>query len=347
MPERGTQFFNLSTGTIVRFFAVLLGIIGVYIIRDILASLIFGVIIASALEPGILWLKERGIPRILGVILIYVALAFIFFFIIYLVFPLIFDEFRSIASAYPTLQKQILSGIDQAGSLPFLPYIRENLTGLFNLPSEYLGKLSSGLFDFASVVFGGIFSFILIVIFSIYLATQEKGIENFLRLVVPLKYESYVIDLWDRSQKKLGKWLRAQMLLGAIVGVLVFFGLTFLGIEHALFFAALAALFEIIPVVGPILAAIPAVVTAFFLSPFLGLSTVILYVVVQQIESHVIIPVVMRKAIGLSPLIVVFALLVGGKLGGLFGILLAVPVTAIVAELVNDWDKKKRSLIPE
>ena len=172
------------------------------------------------------------------------------------------------------------------------------------------------------------------------------GIDDFLRLVSPLRYEEYVIDLWQRSQKKLGRWLRTQMLLGAIVGVLIFFSLTFLGMENALLFAALAGFLEIIPVAGPILAAIPAVLIAFLQDPMYALWIVLLYIGVQQIESNVIVPVVMRKAVGLSPLVVLIALAVGAKLGGVIGIILAVPVTVIIAELISDWDKKKRELIP-
>ena len=120
-----------------------------------------------------------------------------------------------------------------------------------------------------------------------------------------------------------------------------------MGVRHALTFAILAGIFELIPVAGPIFAAVPAVAVAFLSSPLLGLIVVGLYILVQQFESNVIVPVVMQKAVGLSPLIVVLALLVGARVGGFFGLLLAVPITAIVAEVVNDWDKKKRELIPE
>ncbi len=337
---------NLSTWSVVRFFLVLLALGLIYVIRDVLAALFFAIIVASALEPAIGWLKNRKIPRLLGVILIYMALGVILFFFIYMVFPLFFDEFKNISTTYPALQKQILSSIEQIAPLPVASDIKISVQGLLAIPADYLSKLGGGIADFASAVFGGLLSFVLLVVFSFYLAAQEKGIETFLRMVTPLAYEPYIIHLWIRSQKKLGRWLQAQILLGAIIGVLVFFGLTFLGVEHALLFAFLAAAFEIIPVVGPILAAVPAVIVAFLDSSVLGFFTLILYVVAQQVESHVIVPVVMRKTVGLSPLIVVFALVVGGKVGGIFGILLAVPIMAIMAELLEDWDKKKRSLIP-
>lgn len=346
MPNKDTQL-NISTWAMVRFLAILGGILFIYVVREILVALIFAVIVASAVEPAIEWMKARKIPRILGVILIYLFSGLLLFLIIYFLFPLVLEDFRGVFSLYPVLQKQILSGLERVEVFPFFSLFRENFEGALKFPAEYFEKLGGGIFNFTTAVFGGVFSFLLIVIFSFYLAAQERGIENFLRLVVPVQYEPYVVDLWERSQRKLGRWLRAQMLLGAIVGILIFFGLTFFGVRNALFFALLAAVFEIIPVVGPILAAVPAVATAFLLSPLLGIFTVLLYVVVQQVESHVIVPVVMRKTVGLSPLIVVLALLMGAKIGGIFGILLSVPMAAVLAEFLNDWDKKKRALIPE
>ncbi|MBI3630913.1 MAG: AI-2E family transporter [Candidatus Sungbacteria bacterium] len=347
MPSKDFQYLHISTWTMVRFFLIVLSLAVLYAVRDVIFSLVFAVIVASAVEPGIEWLKERKIPRILGVILVYLSGAAIFFFLVYLIFPLLAEEIGNFSATYPLLETQIHTGVQWAGSFPLLSFLGANIEGLFRIPAQYIEGLSGGASDVASTAFGGIFSFVLIVVFSFYLAAQERGIESFLRLVTPLRYEPYALDLWGRSQRKLGRWLRSQMLLGAVVGVLIFFGLTMLGMDHALFFATLSGMFEIIPVVGPILAAVPAVTAAFLTSPSLGILTVALYILVQQVESHVIVPVVMRKTVGLSPLVVVLALLIGGKIGGIFGVLLAVPMTVIAAELLNDWDKKKRTLIPE
>ena len=347
MPSRDMQELFVSTWTMVRFLAILLGLAGLYMVWDIITALFFAVIVASAIEPGIEWLKERRIPRILGVVLIYLLIAFALFLLIYFIFPLLIEDLQSFSTTYPTFEARVRTGLGQAGDLPFVSFFTENLGEFLSVPLARIGGLESGIVNIASAAFGGIFSFLLVFVFSFYLAAQEKGIEGFLRLVTPLAYEPYIVNLWERSQKKLGRWLRAQMLLGAIVGVLLFFGLTLLGVQHAFFFAIIAAVFEIIPVVGPILAAVPAVAGALLTSPLLGVLVIGLYFVVQQTESHVIVPVVMRKTIGLSPLVVVLALLIGARLGGIFGILIAVPLTAITAELLNDWDKKKRALMPE
>ncbi len=339
------QHYSITTGTMLRFLAILLLLVLVYAVRDVVMALIFAVIVASAIEPAVVWLKERRIPRILGVVMIYLAVGVFFFFGVFLIVPLLLTEFQNISFTIPSLQEKLLAILGEA-NLPFVPLLGEgSLQQFLEVPLTYLQGLSKGVFNFASVVFGGVFSFVVIVVLSFYLLAQEKGIENFLRMVTPVIYESYVLDLWQRSQKKLGQWFRAQLLLGAIVGVLIFFGLTFLGVEHALVFAIIAAVFEIIPIVGPILAAVPAVIIALLSSSFLGLLTIALYVLVQQLESHIIVPVVIRKAIGISPLVVLLALLVGAKIGGVFGIILAVPIAAILTELVGDWDKKKRSLV--
>jgi len=344
--EKDSQSISVSTETLFRVLMVALLIVGIVLVKEIVIALFLAIIIASAIEPGILWMKERRIPRLIGAVFIYLAALAAFFTVIYLIVPLLYEEALRFVSTYSTLKASILANIHGFSSFPGLSYFVESLANFFAVPSDYLIKFQGGILGFVSAVFGGVFTFFLAAVFSFYLATQEGGIGNFLRLATPLKYEDYVIDVWGRSQRKLGRWLRTQMLLGAIVGVLIFFSLTFLGMENALLFAVLAGFLEIIPVAGPILAAIPAVFIAFLQEPTYALWIIGLYVAVQQIESNVVVPVVMRQAVGLSPLVVLIALAVGAQLGGILGIILAVPVTVIVAELVSDWDKKKREVIP-
>ena len=346
MLSREIQRITISTSTILRFIAVILGIAALFAIRDIIFSLVFAVIIASAVEPSIEWLKKRGTGRIFAVVIIYMTFVLLAGFLLYLVVPLMADELKVAATSLNKIERQIIIGIREAGGTAFGSFVAENADVLLKLPLQSLSVFGQTAIAGGSKVFSGLFSVLLIFIFSFYLATQEKGIENFLRMVTPLKYEPYTLDLWERSQSKLGRWFRAQMLLGAIVGVFIFIGLTMLGVQQAFLFAVIAAMFEIIPVAGPILAAIPAVITGFLLSPLMGVSIIALYIVVQQTESHIIVPVVMKKAVGLSPLIVVVALLIGAQLGGIAGLLLAVPLTTIGAEMLNDWDRKKRMFLP-
>ena len=185
----------------------------------------------------------------------------------------------------------------------------------------------------------------LIIVFSFYFAVVETGVDDFLRIIVPSNYRSYVLDLWRRSQKKIGLWMQGQILLAVIIGVLVYLGLTVLGIPHALLLAVLAALFELIPVFGPILASVPAILIGFVDGGLtLGLLVIAFYVIIQQFENHLIYPLVVTKVVGVPPLLVILALIIGAKLAGFLGILLSVPMAAAIQEFVTDIQNRRVGL---
>jgi predicted PurR-regulated permease PerM len=192
-------------------------------------------------------------------------------------------------------------------------------------------------FTAVTQIFGGIFSFIIIVVFSFYFAVLETGVEDFLRIIVPRSHQEYVLGLWIRSQKKIGLWMQGQLLLACIMGVLAFLGLTVLGVPHALVLAVIAACFEIIPVFGPTLSAVPAVAIAFGSGGVtLGIAVILLYVIAQQFENHLIYPLVVTRVVGVPPLLVILALLVGAQFAGFLGIILSVPIAATIQEFVRD-----------
>ncbi|OGG70074.1 hypothetical protein A3F27_03355 [Candidatus Kaiserbacteria bacterium RIFCSPHIGHO2_12_FULL_53_13] len=136
--------------------------------------------------------------------------------------------------------------------------------------------------------------------------------------------------------------MQGQLLLAVIMGVLVYLGLTILGVKHALLLAVIAAVFEIIPVFGPTLAAVPAIIISFVDGgATLGFLTVALYVIAQQFENHLIYPLVVTRVVGVPPLLVILALIVGAKLAGFLGILLSVPAAGTIQELVKDIESRR------
>ena len=186
------------------------------------------------------------------------------------------------------------------------------------------------------------FSFALIVVLSFYLAVQEDGVGKFLRVVTPWHKEKYVLGLWDRSKKKIGLWMQGQILLAAIIAVLVYLGLLLVRVDHPLLLAVSAGMFEIIPLFGPILAAIPAILVA-FTGGGMSLALVVagLFVIVQQFENQLIYPLVVKKVVGVPPIISILALLIGGQLAGFLGVVISVPVAAVLMELLGDFEKEK------
>lgn len=135
--------------------------------------------------------------------------------------------------------------------------------------------------------------------------------------------------------------MQGQLLLGLLIGVMVYLGLTILGIKYAFLLALLAAVFEIIPLFGPILAATPAVILGFLDSAVLGFMVLGFYIIIQQFENHLIYPLVVRKVVGVPPLVVIIALIIGAKLAGFLGVLLSAPIAAVLMEYMNDLEKAK------
>jgi predicted PurR-regulated permease PerM len=210
--------------------------------------------------------------------------------------------------------------------------IMEGIRSSLNFSGTYTNAFSA-----VTHVFGGVFSFIIIIVFSFYFAVLETGVDDFIRIIVPKKRQHYVLGLWKRSQHKIGLWMQGQLLLGFLMGVFVYLSLTILQVPHALVLAVIAAVFEIIPVFGPTLAAVPAVIIAFVSGgPLFGLVIAGVYILLQQFENHLIYPLVVTRVVGVPPLLVILALIIGGKLAGFLGIILAVPLAATLQELARD-----------
>lgn len=345
MPQEKKTIIDISTAAVFKALLVVLLFVFVYLIRDVIAIILLSVVIASGVEPAAKWFQKYKIPRLLAVIFVYLIAFLILGAVFYLTIPNLFNELSNLVKNIPDYLNEPFRSKFIHETLPELPIsISQIISGFAENARVYVEKLASGFFQATTALFGGALSFILVIVLSFYLSVQEKGIENFLRAVTPIKQEEYIIDLWLRTRNKIGSWLKGQVLLGLLVGVFVFLGLTILRIEYALSFAFLAAVFELIPIFGPVLSAIPAVGVALLKSPTLALGVVVLYFIIQQFENHLIYPLVVKKAVGLSPVLVIISLVIGGKLAGFMGLILAVPVITLLVEIMNDFEKKKRSL---
>jgi len=341
MQERDVSV-HITTGTVIKTILLVLLVYVLWFLRDIVLVVLTAIVIASAIEPAIRFFVRRGLPRLLGVIIMYALVIGVFFGILFFSVPPILNDAASFLKQLP----QTLSSINVAQATGgWLPW---NFSSVFS-SADILQSISAtitsstgGVFSTVSAFFGGLVSFILIVVFSFYLSVQETGVDDFLRIVTPTDNQAYVLHLWKRSQDKIGKWMQGQLVLALIVGILLFLGLTILGVQYALLLAVLAGFFELIPVFGQILAAIPAVGVGFTQGGITeGLLIIGLFVVVQQFESNLIYPVVVKKVVGVPPLLVILSLIVGLKLAGFLGVLLSVPIAGAIQEFVSDIDRRK------
>jgi len=341
---------NISLSTIVKTISFLVLLWVLYQLRELVLVILVAVVIASSIEPATRWFVRYKVPRIIAVIIIYLSVVIFLVGVVYFFVPPVINDLSGFSQKLPDYMGSINLFSLEENSFFGSDIIRESLPGGFSLSdallkfTNYLGKLSSNLIEVVAAVFGGILSLVLIIVFSFYLAVQEKGIDNFLALITPIKHEKYITGLWNRSQRKIGLWFQGQLLLALLIGVLVYLGLTIMGIKYALLLAILAAVFELIPIFGPILAAVPAILVAFFdAGTAKVLMVVLFYVIIQQFENQLIYPLVVKKVIGVPPIISIIALIAGAQLAGFLGIILAIPLASVLMEIFSDIDKEKHS----
>ncbi len=342
MAER--VHMDITSASILRAILLVLLFVFLYILKDVIIIFLFAIVLASAISPFANWLDQKGFPRVIGVLMLYLAVLGLGVLILSLVIPYVSDDINRLINALPEVIQRVSTSLETAQNsspqyLDFLGEIQNILGGL----SGWLQQASQSILGLVVSIFGGVLSFFAIIIISFYLSVTRKGIENFLGSVVPEKYEGYVISLWKRAEVKVGKWLQGQLLLGLIVGLMCYIGLSLLGIKYALILSLIIMVLELVPMVGPVLAAIPAVFLAFTQSPSLGFWVIILYVFVQQLENHVLVPLILGRTLNLNPVVVIIALLIGQQLAGIPGMILSVPIATIIVEMLDDVARQKES----
>jgi len=344
---------NLNTGTILRFFLFAVLLVALYYISDVLLVIIAAIVLASAIEPVIRRLKRLHVHRVIGVIFIYLIIAAVLAGILIFFMPMVVNDAAEFLNNLPkTISfdnlwspiRDIGVNFSQTSVGAHTLSVSDFVNGLQSL----IVGTSAGAFQTASLIFGGVLSLTLIIVLSFYLAVQEEGVSDFLRIIAPVKHHAYIIDLWNRSQRKIALWLQGQIILGVVVGVLVYLVLMIVGIKHALLLALFAGLFEIIPVFGPIISSVPAILIAFTDRGLgTGLLLMGLYLIIYQFESQLFYPLVVKKVVGISPIVVILALVIGAKLAGILGALIAVPLSAAYMEYIHDIEKYKKAEIAE
>lgn len=340
----------IGTGTIVKIILVSVLFYLIFVLKGLVLVVLMSIVIASAVEPMAKWFVDRKIPRLLGVILIYLTIASLLAVtVLYLLVPLL-GESVNILKTLPTYfsSDTVSSTIEKTDFLSSQPELVSGLKSTFNIQelinqmTAMIDSFSVGAFNTIAYVFGGLMNFVLMIVLSFYLSVDEGGVRKFLRIITPLKHEPYVLDLWSRAQMKIGLWMQGQLILAVIIAMLVYLGLTLLGVPNALLFAFLAGVFEIIPLFGPILASIPAIMIAFV---NLGFSTALgvigLYLIIHQFENHLIYPLVVKKVTGVPPIMSIIALVAGWEIAGFLGLLISVPLITALMEFFDDLERDK------
>lgn len=316
------QRVEISHRTIIFTVFFLIFLWGIYQIRGVILLIFISVILMSALNPGVDFLEKFKIPRLVSVLLFYAVIIGFVSSVVAAIIPALVDQTAKLIAITPQL-------IDRLRLINIDPTVIV----------EQLSSLPSNVFRFALSAVENVIVVFTVLVFTIYLLIERKNLKHYLTMAFGGDGEKKAEAFVDAIDKRLGRWVRGKLLSMVLVGLLSYAGLQLLGVEFALSLALLAGILEIIPNIGPFIAAIPAVLIALTTNPSLALGVAALYFVVQQLEAQVITPNVMRRAIGFNPLVTIIALLAGFSLAGIGGAILSVPalvVGQVVIETIYD-----------
>ena len=300
----------------------------VFQIREILYLLFISFILMSALRPTVDWLEKRRIPSVISILFMYIIVFGVFGISLVGVIPSLIVQFTRLTQAFPEFISRVM------------PYWNINI----NAFSEQIAPLSQNILKLTVEIFSNIITIVTVLVFTFYLLLERQRMEVLFSNFMAEDTAKRVSAVLKKIEQRMGSWVQGELLLMLLIGLLSYIGLTLLGVDFALPLAILSGLLEIVPTVGPIISAIPAIIVGLATSPLLAGSIVILFFIIHQLENTLVVPFVMKKSVGLPPLLTIIALMIGGKLAGIAGAVLAVPVVLVIQEILQEvYTKPKNS----
>lgn len=318
MPKK----IEISHRTIVftTFFLIFLAFL--WQIKQIIIGLFMALILMAAINPAIDRMEKMKIPRVLGIILIYILILALVGLIIAGVIPPLVDQTSTLIANAPKFIEDLgIPNIDQR---------------IIESQIQQLGSIPANLVKVSVEILTNIVAIAALLVITFYLLLERKNLNRYLHILFGGDGERKAERFIDEIEKKIGSWVRAQFSSMVIIGMMSYFGLRLLGIDFALPLALLAGLLEIVPNIGPVIASIPAILAGLAISPLMALAVAALYFLIQQIESSFIYPQIVAREVGVNPLITIISLVVGFKLGGILGAILAIPFVLLIQVIASE-----------
>lgn len=315
-----------------------------FYLRNVLVLVSAAVLTSIALEPVVARLMRKGLTKTWSVILIYSILIIGGIGALALFIPLLFSELQSFGRMWPEYAFRLTNFFSVIQNYFAQFGIVFDQRALEEQLSLSVNDNITNIFSYTKDIFNALVHFIGYIFLALYLSLNEKGLDQLALIAAPDKYHAQALSIVKKIRTKVSQWLYGQLVLMAIAFIIYYIGLTILGVPYALAIALFGALMEMLPYLGPILAAIPAVIIGLLVSPVLGLSALIFYTVAHQVEAHILAPQVMKRSAELNPVAFILAVLIGYELAGPIGIILSVPVTMILSVFIEDLvDQRKQS----
>ena len=340
---------EVSAATIAKATAVvlllLLSLYFLYQISGILVVLFVSFLFAAALDPIVDFLQRRKIPRGLGVLFIYILIFYVLAVSLSSLVPLIAKQVIDIGKSVADFVQNLTSNSPQASPLAkqFKPIFDEIYQAIdLKTAAEQIQSALQVLATQLLNISFGLMNLVLVLVLTFFMTVEERALHDFFLSLFPSRYGNYISTRMEAVKEKIGHWLRGQLLLSLVAGVLTYLGLLVLNVDYALTLSVIAGILMVIPVMGRVFAWLFTLPVVFNQAPLLGLWVSIYYFVLFQIENNFLVPYIMNKAVGLSPIIIIFAMLVGSQYLGILGLVISIPIATSVAIFVKDYMEKAK-----
>ena len=292
----------------------------IFLVKDILILVFISFIIMATLSPAVKYLQKKKVPKIIASFISYLVVLIVLFSLILPIVPFFVSQIQALFSSLPKY-------LDQVARILYLP---TDINQINEFLGNELSSIGENAYFLTSKLFGGIFSTLTVFVVSFYMLIDKDRIQKGFVSLFPKDSQKKAEETLILIEEKLGAWFRGQVLLCFSIGLLTWVVLTILDLKFALPLAVVAGLLEIIPTVGPIISAIPAIIVSLAISPTMAIVIVLSYIVIQALENNLLVPKIMQKAVGLNPIVIILAVVTGARLIGIIGALLAIPFISML-----------------
>ena len=305
--------------------------------KDILILVIFALVISILLNPAIDFLQKLRLPRVFAAGIIYVFIFGTLGYSIYLISLAFIPEVQQFIGLFSQYFEKITPPLQWLGIEAF-----ENFEAFIANVEKWLMGASTNFLTALAAIFGGIFSAFTIFSLAFFFSLEGKWAERAIKLLFPKRHEEFALNVWSRSQRKISGWFSARVLCSIFVGFASFFVLKLFKIDYAFSLSLFAGITNIIPILGPVFAGIIITILVFLEDWLKAVFVLGAFILIQQIEGNILNPVLSKKFIGLPPVLVLISLIVGAKLWGILGAILAIPLAGIFFEFIRDFLRRKK-----
>jgi predicted PurR-regulated permease PerM len=331
------KILDVSWRTILKVAITIIVFYILFSIRQILVWFVFSLTLSILFNPAVNFLQKKRIPRSVAVIIIYVGVFGLLGILIYMMIPIFTSEIQRFLELFPTYFERISPPFRSLGIEAF-----DSIETFLKTIEGTLGGMAKNIFSALFVLFGGVFTTLFVIVTAIFLSLEGDAVERALVLLFPKRYEVRVLSVWKRCQKKVAGWFAGRIVACLFVGVASYIAFFIFTVKYPFTLALFAGVFNFVPYVGPLLTGILLFLIIFPTSPAAGILVIIVFVLIQQIENSILSPILMKKFVGLPPVLVLLSLVIGGDLWGVLGAILAVPLFGIVFEFLKEFLEKRR-----